>query len=345
MAHGNVIQIPIRDKTPAKVYFVAYPERIRKYAIAEILYGRDEPKRKKRDKRGNLVNVGEGRVRNPNLVITAISNNQELFEDVKEGVLSQARPLRKELLKELKQKLPSEEKQPTAEEKKQLLNFLDKEFRGIVKNYIHLIEDYNPYIILRDILGRMASLYVAFREEGVNEGSVLNAEVKVMENLPYTLVKKLQYLVPKGYREEDKLIAITMGASFFKLSQRREVIAEESRQLIDVRKMFDSYIKFICDILAMQKNNYILLEQSMDFEVVDLMVKKYEKVLRKQITKGEVKEADFENYLEEYRKGLQKIADGSASSTYGKILDEMGGSLKEIKRQDSKLKELADNQN
>lgn len=139
-----------RNGTPLKVYLAAYPKRARKYRIAEMIYGRAKPKR-----------AGKGRVKNPNLVITAVSKNPELFDDKPGGVLSRAEVLTNMIertLEDVGQKL-------TTREKVTITGFLDNEFRAYLAAFNDAgLFDYTKKIDVFDFLSSLLVGLMFFAE-------------------------------------------------------------------------------------------------------------------------------------------------------------------------------------
>ncbi|MDO8691909.1 MAG: hypothetical protein Q7R39_18215 [Dehalococcoidia bacterium] len=158
MARGKVNRVPINDGVCGKVYLAAYRKRIKKYRIAEKIYGRSPAKRKGKG----------GRVKNPNLVITAISKNPGLFDQNEKGVISRTEPLLAEIKRHLQQRQEEELVRKihpdslvlTPEEEAELNRYLDTRLRELVDTKVVRSEDVHPLSYFFSLIGGTAMFAV-----------------------------------------------------------------------------------------------------------------------------------------------------------------------------------------
>ena len=123
-----------------------------------------------------------------------------------------------QILKDLRQKLPPDEKQLTPQEERTLLKFLDSEFRDCVKDNLDVIHKYAPHASMGDVLGGMASRFLAVSEAKKEypyfDKLLSKSPFNIMENLPIHIVKKLQFLIP-GTRVEYDKISVSSFAKYY----------------------------------------------------------------------------------------------------------------------------------
>lgn len=182
MAKRNRRRNPlVSGKNPAKVYLVAFPARVKKYRIAEKLYGREAPKH---------TTSGKGRVKNPNLPVTAISNNPQIFDDRKEGVLSRAAPLAEQIIADRPGLKPYH---------KRLGHLLDEEFRDILKAQkpVALLKKYRipPLQIFYDVLG-LYSYYCLQLREYLDKRELKEILAKITRSYSQAGALNINYIAP-----------------------------------------------------------------------------------------------------------------------------------------------------
>lgn len=230
-ARGKVNRVPISDGVLGKVYLAAYPRRIKKYSIAEKIYGRS-PGRK------------GGRVKNPNLVITAISKNPGLFDQNKKGVISRTEPLLAEIKRRLEQRQEEElvrKIYPASlvlapEEEAELNRYLNKNLRELVDPKVVRSGDVHPLSYFFSLIGGSCWFSILAQKPS-----------------PDSLWRKLVFLLPDHevvfwltHFSPESLLAREAGyvGSIFKFLESGGLGLFKKEVAGDLKKILDGYNKW-----------------------------------------------------------------------------------------------------
>jgi len=164
---------PIRNGLISKIYLIAYPERITPYKIAELIYGIDD----------------NGNVRMPNNIYREVNKYSRLFDRKKgEGILSKARPLFNEVVKEFRKKGVILNKN----EKEKLYRYLDGKFREIVRDYGYISSEKTSFEVFWELIERFPPSIEGISTQKVTRvPTVPNLQTKATYPIP--LEKKIKF--------------------------------------------------------------------------------------------------------------------------------------------------------
>lgn len=196
------ISNPIREGLPSKIYLKAYPKTISRYQIAKELYaiekGHIPPTAKVSNQARVLINLG---------YVTET--------ETKDGIISNTEPLLKEIEKELETKnIPA----LTTQERKELYNFLDMEFRLLIEKkrnggdmnaYSELTKQLGGIVFIKDLFNsvrdrkqREMLLQILTLENVVDKKMAMINSVKLSQSI----LDKLFVFVPEYLRPLKTLI-------------------------------------------------------------------------------------------------------------------------------------------
>jgi len=127
-----IVSHQVRKGLISKIFLIAYCERITPYKIAELIYGRDE----------------QGNVRMPNNIYREVKKYSYLLDRNKKGILSKAKPLFSELIKEFRRK----DKILNENEKEKLYKYLDGKFRDIVRDFGYISDEKSCFDVFLELI-------------------------------------------------------------------------------------------------------------------------------------------------------------------------------------------------
>ncbi len=207
------IENPLREGLQCKIYFLAFPEPISRYAIANIIHGRPTTSHisvesKKMIERGYLKEM----------------DNRSIFSNIT--------PLVTEIEKDLEEKRKIK---LTDAEKSELTAFLDNQFRAVIAEIELPKGDVNAYYILTNSIGfiaHMKKIYSSVEPDNSDTKEFFQAfapdidmdVVKDIKKIPLSnsLIEKLEMFAPRKIimaTEMAKDIGNRFADGFIKLSK------------------------------------------------------------------------------------------------------------------------------